>query len=120
MLVVDDNRDAASMLSHGLRSFGYEVKSTGDGPRAIELAAEFRPHIVLLDLGLPVMDGYEVAERLRASGVSAQTVAVTGYGQETDRARSAAAGFAAHLVKPVDLGDLKRTLDRLLSPATPV
>ena len=120
VLVVDDNRDAAAMLSHGLRSFGYDVQSTGDGPRAIELAAEFRPHVVLLDLGLPVMDGYEVAERLRASGVTAQTVAVTGYGQETDRARSAAAGFAAHLVKPVDLGDLKRTLDRLLSTATSV
>jgi PAS domain S-box-containing protein len=114
-LIVDDNHDARSLMADALQAFGYEVRSAADGPQAIVVAQEFKPHVVLLDLGLPVMDGYEVAERLRASGVSAMTVAVTGYGQETDRARSAAAGFAAHFVKPVDLEELKSTLEKSLT-----
>jgi len=116
-LVVDDNRDAASMLCDALRAFGYDVRVASDGPAALDVAARFRPQIVLLDLGLPVMDGYEVAERLhQAEGVSPLIVAVTGYGQETDRARSEASGFSAHLVKPVDLDQLRQTFDRLLAP----
>ncbi len=115
-LVVDDNRDAAMMLGEALRAFGHDVRVASDGPSALELATTFEPQVILLDLGLPVMDGYEVAERLRQAGVSALVVAVTGYGQETDRVRSEANGFAAHFVKPVDLDELKRALDRLLVP----
>jgi signal transduction histidine kinase/DNA-binding response OmpR family regulator len=116
LLVVDDNADAASMLAEALRTFGYDVRIALDGPTALEIAARFDPRIVLLDLGLPVMDGYEVAERLRAAGMPALAVALTGYGQESDRARSTASGFAAHLVKPVDFDELRRCLDRLLAP----
>jgi signal transduction histidine kinase/DNA-binding response OmpR family regulator len=114
VLVVDDNRDAASMLAEAMHSFGYEARVASDGPAALETAASFNPHAVLLDLGLPVMDGYEVAVRLRAAGVSVPLLAVTGYGQETDRARSETAGFVAHFVKPVDLDQLKHSLERLL------
>jgi CheY-like chemotaxis protein/nitrogen-specific signal transduction histidine kinase len=116
-LVVDDNPDAVSMLGDALRSFGYETRTASDGPAALAIAQTFQPHVVLLDLGLPVMDGYEVAERLRVLGAPPLTVAVTGYGQDADRAQSAAAGFAAHFVKPVDLEELKTTLDRLLVSA---
>ena len=117
-LIVDDNHDAAAMLADALKTFGYEVRTAADGPAAIALAGQFQPHVALLDLGLPVMDGYEVSERLRAFSTPIVTVAVTGYGQEADRSRSAAAGFAAHFVKPVDLDELKTTLDGLLIPAS--
>ena len=116
-LVVDDNPDAVSMLGDALRTFGYETRTASDGLAALAIAESFHPHVVLLDLGLPVMDGHEVAERLRALEAPPLTMAVTGYGQDADRARSAAAGFAAHFVKPVDLEELKNTLDRLLIPA---
>ncbi len=105
VLVVDDNEDAAELLAEGLRRIGHEVRIAFEGPRGIELARAFRPHVALLDLGLPVMDGYELAGRLRdlpgLGGV--RLVAVTGYGQESDRQKSRAAGFSDHLVKPVDL-----------------
>jgi PAS domain S-box-containing protein len=117
LLVVDDNRDAAVMLAEAMHSFGYEIRVASDGPAALETAARFNPHAVLLDLGLPVMDGYEVAGRLRGAGVSVPLIAVTGYGQETDRVRSQAAGFVAHFVKPVDLDVLKDSLERLLAGA---
>jgi signal transduction histidine kinase len=116
-LIVDDNRDAALMLAEAMRSFGYEVRVASDGPAALDVAPAFRPQVVLLDLGLPVMDGYEVADRLRAAGVAALLIAVTGYGQEADRTRSQSAGFAAHFVKPVDLDELKHSLERLLVDA---
>ena len=112
-LIVDDNRDAASMLGEALHAFGCEVRIATGGREALEIATSYEPHIVLLDLGLPAMDGYEVAERLRAAGVSARLIAVTGYGRETDRARSEASGFVAHFVKPVDLEELERCLDRM-------
>jgi PAS domain S-box-containing protein len=113
-LVVDDNVDAASMLADALAASGYDAHVASDGPAALQIATALRPNVVLLDLGLPVMDGYEVADRIRASGVPALIIAVTGYGQDADRARSEAAGFAAHFVKPVDLDELKRCLDRLV------
>ena len=106
------------MLAEALRTFGYEVRTAADGPSALALAAAFHPQVALLDLGLPVMDGYELSERLRALSPPILTVAVTGYGQETDRTRSTAAGFAAHFVKPVELEELKATLDGLLSPTS--
>jgi PAS domain S-box-containing protein len=112
-LIVDDNRDAASMLAEAMRSFGHDTRLALDGPSALDVAPRFKPHVVLLDLGLPVMDGYEVADRLRDAGVSARFIAVTGYGQEADRSRSRSAGFVAHFVKPVDLDELRHFLERL-------
>jgi PAS domain S-box-containing protein len=114
-LVVDDNLDAGSMLADALTTSGYEVQVAPDGPTALSIATDFKPHVILLDLGLPVMDGYEVADRLKSAGLPAVLVAVTGYGQEADRTRSEASGFAAHFVKPVDLDELKHCLDRLLA-----
>jgi signal transduction histidine kinase len=108
VLVVDDNPDAAGMLASFVRMLGYRVESALDGPTALRVADRVSPSIALLDLGLPVMDGFEVARRLRGSpghrGI--RLIAITGYGQEADRERSRDAGFDAHLVKPVDLDQL--------------
>ncbi len=112
VLVVDDNSDAAEMLAEYLDAVGYEVRVAHDGPSAIEVAAEFRPATALLDIGLPVMDGYELAEKLvqRCNLSDLKLIAVTGYGQEKDRERSRRAGFDEHMVKPVDIGELLRLL----------
>lgn len=108
IMLVDDNDDARTLLAEVLGEIGHEVRSAGDGPQALELAREFRPDIAILDIGLPVMDGYELAAQLRARYAAAPVrfVALSGYGQENDRARSQAAGFVHHLVKPVDLARL--------------
>jgi PAS domain S-box-containing protein len=104
VLVVDDNRDAADLLAETLRLQGHETAVAYDGPTALVMAAELRPDLAFLDIGLPVMDGYELARRLRTMGLRPLTlVAITGYGQPADRARSAAAGFDQHLVKPVGI-----------------
>jgi CheY-like chemotaxis protein/two-component sensor histidine kinase len=115
VLVVDDNVDAASYLAEALREAGHEVDCAHDGPQALRCAAHFGPQVALLDIGLPVMDGYELGQRLRLlPGLAElQLVAVTGYGQESDRARSAAHGFAAHLTKPVELDMLLHVLEHL-------
>jgi hypothetical protein len=101
--VVDDNRDAADSLSLLLQTQGHEVQTAYDGEEALELAPGFRADLVLLDIGLPLMNGFEVAKRLRSGGSVARLVALTGYGQPEDVRRSREAGFDAHLVKPVDL-----------------
>jgi PAS domain S-box-containing protein len=108
VLVVDDNADAAASLSLLLRSLGHEAYTVHDGLEAVQAAARFNPDIVLLDIGMPGLDGYEVARRLRAlKGERAfRIVAITGWGQEADRQRSREAGFDQHLVKPVDPQDL--------------
>ncbi len=103
VLVVDDNVDAAELLAEGLRAEGHDVQVANDGPRALDLAVGHKPDVAFLDLGLPAMDGYEVAAKLRELDRRVVLVAVTGYGQPSDRARTAAAGFQHHLVKPVDL-----------------
>jgi signal transduction histidine kinase/ActR/RegA family two-component response regulator len=113
VLVVDDNDDAASLLHEALSALGYEVRTAADGPAALRIAGEFTPAIAVLDIGLPVMDGYDLARRLRAQG-AIRLVAVTGYGQQSDQERSRAAGFDAHLVKPVALAELARVLDVLV------
>ena len=110
LLVVDDDPFIARLLEIELVAAGYDVRTAGDGPSALAKAEQFQPQVALLDLGLPVMDGYEVAERLRALGTPPLTIAVTGYGQDADRTRSEAAGFAAHFVKPVDLAALEELL----------
>jgi len=112
VLIVDDNEDAASLLYVALTALGYRARVATDGPRALEVADEFPAAIGVLDIGLPVMDGYELARHLRARG-QIRLVAVTGYGQPSDHERSRAVGFDAHLVKPIELGQLARLLDRL-------
>ena len=115
VLVVDDNADAAEMLSEYVSSLGYRVGLALDGPSALRVAEYLRPAIALLDIGLPVMDGFELARRLRDSEqhASIKLVAITGYGQEADRERSREAGFDAHLVKPVDMDRLEVLLEEL-------
>jgi CheY-like chemotaxis protein len=113
LLLVDDNRDAADILAEGLALVGYEVRVAHDGPTALAVAAAFRPALVLLDIGLPVMDGYEVAQRMRQQFSQMRLVALTGYGQDRDRAHAQAAGFDEHLVKPVRLDRLITVLARL-------
>lgn len=111
ILVVDDNADAAEMLADVLDSFGHQVRIAHDGPSALEGVLEFEPDVVLLDIGLPGMNGYEVARAMRRSGqTELRLIAVTGYGQEEDRRLSREAGFDAHLTKPVDIRLLEQHL----------
>jgi signal transduction histidine kinase/ActR/RegA family two-component response regulator len=109
ILVVDDNRYNANSLGVLLRTLGQDVEMAYDGPAALELVRRRRPDLVLLDIGLPGMDGYEVARRCRQDEDLRRItlVAMTGYGKEEDRRRSQEAGFNAHLVKPVNLEDLR-------------
>jgi PAS domain S-box-containing protein len=113
VLVVDDNEDAGQLLVDVLQLLGYEARTAVDGPSALEAARAFTPDVALLDIGLPVMDGYELAAQLRAEGQRMPLVALTGYGQESDRRRSTDAGFAAHLVKPIDVDRLAAVLAEL-------
>jgi len=110
ILLVEDNVDAADALAELLRVWGHEVEVAHDGAAAVQSARTMRPGVVLLDIGLPGMDGYQVAGALRRLPELQGTliVALTGYGQESDRQRSARAGFDYHLVKPVDLEELRR------------
>ena len=112
VLVVDDNEDAVLGLSIILRRWGLDVRTAYDGETALSIAEEFRPAKVLLDIGLPRMDGWEVAKRLRASahGERALLIAVTGYGSPADKQRSRDAGIDHHLVKPADPVELRRLL----------
>ncbi len=114
ILIVDDNEDAAEMLGMYLEGQGHLVQIAADGPSALHLASQFDPQIAILDIGLPGMDGHELARKLRAQDLTKGCVliAVTGYGQATDRQRSKEAGFDAHLVKPVDITRLKEVIDR--------
>ncbi|MGE5524063.1 MAG: ATP-binding protein, partial [Rhodospirillaceae bacterium] len=113
VLVVDDNTDAADSLGLLLKSLGHETRIVHDGHDALEVAAQFRPDIVLLDIGMPGLDGYEVAKRLRTlhRDYDVRIIAVTGWGQEADRRKSQEAGFDLHLVKPVNTHDLARALN---------
>ena len=113
-LVVDDNIDAASSQVTLLRMLGHEAESAFDGSEALRKAASFRPQVVLLDLGMPGMDGFEVARRLRETpeGREAKIIAQTGWNQAEDRRRTAQAGFDAHLAKPVEISTLMETLAR--------
>jgi two-component system, chemotaxis family, CheB/CheR fusion protein len=111
VLVVDDNRDAAESMAELLRFDGHEVIVAHDGNRAVELALTRCPAVVLLDIGLPGMNGYEACRAMREAGLGeALIVALTGYGQEEDRRQAEGAGFDAHLVKPADLGAIRELL----------
>jgi len=109
ILLADDNADAVDLLREILELEGHEVRTAANGLAALEVAAGFMPDVAFLDIGMPGLNGYEVARRLRADPVLAQTrlVAVTGWGTQEDRARSEAAGFDAHLTKPVEIDALK-------------
>ena len=112
ILVVDDNRDAAESLAMLLEIGGHEIRTAHDGPDALRTLESYRPQVILLDIGLPGMNGYEVARRIRASvehrGVT--LAALTGWGQEEDRRRTKEVGFDHHLVKPADPADVERIL----------
>jgi PAS domain S-box-containing protein len=111
ILLVDDNEDAAEMLSLMLTQLGHTVRIANDGVAALALSRTFEPDVAVLDIGLPIMDGFELASRLsKERPDNLRLVAVTGYGQPEDRTRTAAAGFAHHLVKPVDIADLEAAL----------
>lgn len=114
ILVVDDNTDVANALSSLLELQGCQVRVAHRGEAGLELAHSFAPDVVFLDIGLPGMDGYEVARRLRQSELDGHLtlVALTGYGQDSDREKSAEAGFDHHLVKPARLQQIREILER--------
>ena len=116
LLVVDDNRDAADTCAMLLEASGHHVQTAYTGRQALELARVFRPHAMLLDIGLPDMDGYKLAQQVRATpwGRAAVLVAVTGWGQEQDRQRAVAAGFDQHLVKPISADTVEALLQSLM------
>ncbi|MBX6392651.1 MAG: response regulator [Burkholderiales bacterium] len=119
VLVVDDCHDSADSMCWILSTYGYQVETAYDGLTAIGKARLQRPDVVLLDLALPELDGYQVAKALRdqLAPHAPILVAVTGYGREHDKQRSAAAGFSHHLLKPVDPAALLDTLAKVLRPA---
>jgi signal transduction histidine kinase/CheY-like chemotaxis protein len=110
ILIADDNVDAGDSLAMLLRSNGHEVKVARDGEEALKVFGAFNPDVVLLDLGMPRLSGYEVAKRVRANNSTVLLIAITGWGQSSDRARSAEAGFDHHLTKPVDYRELANAL----------
>jgi CheY-like chemotaxis protein len=117
ILVADDNHDAAQSLALMLSMDGHDVRTAGDGLEALREAEEFHPQLVVLDIGMPKLDGYETARRMRQRPWAAHTrlFALTGWGQEEDRERARRAGFDQHLVKPVDPEALSQLLNRTLS-----
>ena len=120
VLVVDDNVDAAESLALLLEEFGHEVQTASDGPTALEVAPVFRPNVVLLDIGLPGINGFDVARRIREHPdlSSVVLVAMTGYGQITDKQRSREAGFHHHLVKPASFEQVLQLLATVSVKAT--
>ena len=115
ILVVDDNHDSALSLAMVLTIMGHETRTAHDGETALATAEVFNPEVVLLDIGLPKMNGYEVAQRIRenAWGTTMFLIAVTGWGQAEDRARSAEVGLNMHMVKPVEPSVLQAALANL-------
>lgn len=108
ILVVDDNEDAANSIGKLMRRIGHDVRITYDGISALEIAREFQPEVILLDIGLPGIDGYETARRFRADfPANILLIALSGYGQEEDRQKTKAAGFNFHLIKPFDTQELR-------------
>ena len=117
VLVVDDNEDAADSLAMLLTVRGDEVRIAYDGAQAVEAEHDFNPEVVLLDIGLPKLSGYDVARRVRdARGPDVFIVAITGWGQEEDRQRAREAGFDHHFTKPVDFDVLLDLIDRESPP----
>ena len=109
ILIVDDNRDAADTMAVMLETMGHETRTVYDGRGGLKLAADYRPDVVLLDIGLPEINGYEVARQIREQpwGKEIVLIALTGWGKEEDKRRAADAGFDYHLTKPADVGRLE-------------
>jgi CheY-like chemotaxis protein len=114
-LVVDDNADSTASLAMLLSIEGHETRTARDGIEALAAAEEFHPHVVLLDIGLPKLNGYDTAKRIRLApwGREIILIALTGWGQEEDRRKSKEAGFDGHMVKPVDFDALMKLLESL-------
>lgn len=114
VLVVDDHDDAREILGRLLSHHGYDIRTAGDAVSALAIAAEFHPEVAVLDIGLPEIDGYQLARLLREiPGLAAiRLVALTGYGSDRDRERSREAGIDEHLVKPIDVALLTRSFAR--------
>jgi CheY-like chemotaxis protein len=113
VLIVEDSLDSAETLGELIRRWGHEVQLAHDGATALRMARQFKPSVILLDIGLPDMDGYAVAHRLRGEDLGGEMlVALTGYGEPQDRARAQQAGFDHHLTKPVEPEALQKLLDR--------
>ena len=111
VLIADDNVDSATVLAILLRASGHEVQTVHDGMAALESSQSFRPDLVILDIGMPILNGYDVARRIRSRCDSHMTlVAITGWGQEQDKRRAREAGFDHHLTKPVDVTTLEKIL----------
>ncbi len=114
--MVDDNIDLVMMLASALRQRGHSVETAYTGPDGLAAAQRWRPDAVLLDIGLPGLDGYEIARRLRAdpelsgTGMRMRLIALTGYGRDTDKALAREAGFDAHLIKPIEFKELEKLL----------
>jgi CheY-like chemotaxis protein len=117
ILVVDDNHDAADTLAMMLKLTGNQVHTCYDGLSAVAAAETFNPMVILLDIGMPDLNGYETCRLIRQKpwGESIIIIALTGYGLEEDIRKSKEAGFDAHLLKPVDLNELMNTLDQMIS-----
>jgi len=118
VLIVDDNPDALTLIGDALARFGFEVRTAPDGLVALQLAIAFEPHVAIIDIGLPVLDGYELASRIRTElgNAAPRMIALTGYGQQNDRMRSIRAGFEQHLVKPVELSELIASVQSVQDP----
>jgi CheY-like chemotaxis protein len=111
VLVVDDSVDSAETIAELLRIWGHEVSTAHDGPQALAVAREKKPEVILLDIGLPEMDGYEVARQLRAESLGGRLlIALTGYSGDSDRELVKQAGFDRHMIKPVDPEALQKLL----------
>ena len=113
VLVVDDNRDALESLVNLLECEGHKVRAASDGEEALKLASDDHPDVVLLDLGMPRVDGFSVARQIRSApwGATVALIAVTGFGQETDRRRTLLTGFDAHLVKPATFAQIREAIE---------
>ena len=114
LLIVEDHDDTAAVLQLGLTDLGYEVALAHNGPLALQLAQTFAPDVAVLDIGLPVMDGWELARRLRERCTGLQVIAVTAFNDEDDRHRSDAAGFSYHLTKPVNIQAIHAAVQKLV------
>jgi len=111
--VVDDNADAADSMAALLEIYGHEVKAVYTAEAGLAQVELLKPDLVLLDIGLPRISGYEVAQRIKAARPAIYVVALSGYGRPEDRQQAKAAGFDTHLVKPVDFDELRKLMDRI-------
>jgi CheY-like chemotaxis protein len=120
VLVVDDNQDGADMIAEAIEQFGYATKPAYDGAAALALAERFRPHVAIVDIGMPQMDGFEVARRLHALELNIAIVALSGFETVQHQEDARAAGMAHYLVKPVNLDALLLLLKSICPPRSAV